>query len=250
MLPFSARNRKFTVNVESSAAASEMMTTLKSSTFHLKRIPLRAKCFFILLLVMCCYIFGAIFLTWKSNRLTKEEFLEVYKCPACYGQKFCFSLFDDQFDLTGMSKYQMLDVLNVKNVHFAYHKREKHQVVLKKLAHNFEIQKIDDNICKDSVVDPGCDVAKRFVVTKTAQDIIRNGLLPVHFKDTTFMFYCVTHKLIDRVFEKYQETVHWSGELSMDDKLQILFTARVNPEPLMLQVSRVVEFCTYMCVTG
>lgn len=236
MLPFSTRNRKFGINTDSANSATEAMTSLKRSTFRLKQMPLKAKCFFVFFIVICVYFFGAIYLTWKDNRLTKEEFLEVQKCPACYGHKFCFSLFDDQFDLSGMSKYHMLDVINVKNVHFAYHKRRGHQVVVKKLAHNDEIQKVDDGICEDSVVDPGCDVAKRFVVTKLAQDITRNGLLPQHLKDTTFMFLCVTHKLIDRVLEKYMEKVHWSGEISMDDKLQVLFTAKVNPEPLILQV--------------
>lgn len=245
MLPFSARNRKFALNSESSSSATEVMTSLKRSTFHLRQIPLKAKCFFVLFVVICVYLFGAIYLTWKDNRLTKEEFLEVYKCPACYGHKFCFSLFDDQFDFTGMSKYKMFDVINVKNVHFAYHKRKGHQVVIKKLAHNDEIQIVDDAICKDSVVDPGCDVAKRYVVTKTAQDITKNGLLPRHLKDTTFMFLCVTHKLIDRVLEKYTEKYHWSGEISMDDKLQVLYTAKVNPEPLILQVSSRACFIFY-----
>ena len=237
MLPFSTRHRKLGLNSDSSSSASEVMTSLRRSTFHLRQIPVKAKCCVILFIVICVYLFGAIYLTWKDNRLTKEEFLEVHTCPACYGHKFCFDLFDDQFDFTGKSKYQLLDIVNVKNVHYAFHKLRGHQVVIKKLAHNDEIQKVDDGICTDSVVDPGCAVAKRFVVSKTAQDITRNGLLPSHLKDTTFMFMCVTHKLIDKVFEKYVEKQHWSGEVSMDDKLQVLFTAKVNPEPLILQVS-------------
>lgn len=244
MLPFSTRNRKFALNADSGNSATEVMTSIRKSTFHLRQIPLRARCFVFLLIMLVIYVFGALYFTWKDNRLTKEEFLEVKTCPACYGQSYCFTLFDDQFDLTGFSKYEMLDVINVKNVHYAYHKTQGHQIVLKKLAHNDEIQKVDDWICKDSVVDPGCSVEKRFVVSKTAQDVIQNGLLPQHLKDTTFMFLCVTHKLIDRVFERYQEKSHWSGTLSMDDKLQILYTAKVNPEPLLLQVNFFLVFHT------
>lgn len=232
-MEFPARYRKVCLEPDYETS-TDMTTPIKHSGFRFKGIPIKARCFVIILALLALYLFVTIYFTLKENRLTKEEFLDVYKCPACYGHSFCFALFDDQFSLQGVSRYSVLDVMNVKNVHFAYHKEGLHQVVLKKLAHVDELQKVDDEICKDSVREPGCDVAKRMVVSKTAQDIGLNGLLPGHLKDTTFMFLCVTHKLIDRVLERYKERSR-PGVTRMDDYLQILYTARVNPEPLMLQ---------------
>lgn len=240
MLPFSTRNRKNVFIGESAtykSGASEMISTLHKSTFHIRRIPVQAKCIIFVFLILAVFLYGSVYLDWGQNRLTKEEFLEVHKCPACYGQSFCFDLFDDQFDLSGISKYALFDGINVKNVHYADHKHRGQRVVLKKLAHNDEIKKIDDELCKDSLREPGCDLARRMVVSDTAKNIHRNGFLPEYLKDTTFMFFCVTHKLVDRVLEKYREKGRRMGMISMDDQLQILFTAKVNPEPLMLQVT-------------
>lgn len=238
MLPFSTRNRKVTFTEEAtgySTGASEMISNISKSTFRLRRIPLQAKCFIVIFILLCISLYGGIYLSWSQNRLTQEDFLETRKCPACYGQTFCFDLFDDQFSLSGISKFGIFDKVNLKNVHFADHKYHGHRVVLKKLAHNDEIKKVDDRLCKDAFREPGCDLARRMVVSKTGQSIHRNGLLPELLKDTTFMFFCVTHKLIDRVMDRYKVIGKKEGQLTMDDKLQIYYTAEVNPEPLMLQ---------------
>lgn len=238
MLPLATRNRKLVYTedlTDSNSSPTEMISKLRKTTFQFRRIPVQAKCFICIFVILTVYLYGSIYLSWGKNRLTKEEFLEVKKCPACYGQSYCFKLFDDQFDLSGMSKYQMFDVINLKNVHYAQHKEEGINVVLKKLAHNDEIQTVDNKICKDAFREPGCDLARRFIVSKTGKDIAVNGLLPQHLKDTSFMFFCVTHKLLDRVLDRYQEKGRRDGEISVDDKLQILYTAKVNPEPLMLQ---------------
>ncbi|KAL4220252.1 hypothetical protein ACF0H5_020659 [Mactra antiquata] len=238
MLPFVARNRRLMLDTDEpifNTSASEMISRIPKSTFHCRRIPLKAKCFCLLLIIFAAYLYGTIYLSWGANRLTNEEFLEVRKCPACYGHSFCFKLLDSQYDLTMMSQYKLFDTVNLKNVHYANHKHEGHSVVLKKLAHNDEIKKIDDKICQDSDREPGCDLSKRYVVTETSKDIMRNGLLPRHLKDTTFMFFCVTHKLIDRVSAKYKDRHKQYEPLTHDDQLQLLYTAQVNPEPLILQ---------------
>ena len=240
MLPFATRNRKLVYTEGASYnsdGAVEMFSKIGKSTFNLRRIPIKAKCFVFLLFIICIYLYGSIYLAWGRNRLTTEDFLEVHKCPACYGQNFCFNLFDNQFDLSGLSKYKVFDRINVKNVHYAKHKYQGHEIVLKKLGHDNEIKLIDDRMCKDSFRDPGCDLGKRMAVSKTAKSIHSNGLLPEHLKDTSFMFFCVTHKLIDRVMDRYPVVGFRGDMMPMDDKLQILYTAHVNPEPLMLVVS-------------
>ena len=235
MLPFITRNRK-PGSASSSDDVSELMSTMKRTSQRFSRVPLKTKCVFILLLTLAFLIYGGIFWVWKDNRLTREDFLGTDKCPSCYGRSLCFELFDNQLDLKGISKMRAFDFVNLRNVHFAYHKERELNVVLKRLAHDSEIEEIDDTICADSFRKPGCDLARTSVLTKTSQDIVKNGLLPKYFKDTSFMFTCPSHKFLSRVVEKYQEKTTHPVEMEQDDKLQLLYTAKVNPEPLLLQV--------------
>lgn len=239
MLPFITRNRKLgSGNVSSDVLVTDIMSGMKNTSKRFQYIPLKAKCFFVFFILLAIYLYGAIFWAWHDNRLTKEDFLGTDKCPSCYGRSMCFQLFDNQLELKGLSKMRAFDVINVRNVHIAYHKNKELNVVLKRLAHDREIKAIDDKICEDSFRQPGCDIARTAVLTKRSQDIVKNGLQPKHFKDTSFMFTCPTHKLLHQVLDKYKErTTAAHHDLVQDDILQILFTARVNGEPLLLQVN-------------
>lgn len=236
MLPFITRKRKPDSGINSSdLTVTEIMSSVKNTSQRFRLIPLKAKCFFVFFILLAIYIYGSIYWAWKDNRLTREDFLGTDKCPSCYGRSLCFQLFDNQLELKGMSKLRAFDMMNIRNVHLAYHKDREINVVLKRLAHNDEIREVDDKICYDSDRQPGCDVSRTTVKTKTSQDIVKNGLLPKHFKDTSFMFICPSHKLLNRVIDKYQEKTTDPNFMVHDDKLQLLFTAKVNSEPLLLQ---------------
>ena len=236
MLPQITRNRKIgSETISDDVSVKNMMSGMKNTSKRFQRISLKAKCFFIFFILLAIYIYGTVFWAWHDNRLTKEDFLGTDKCPVCYGRSMCFQLFDNQLELKGLSKMRALDVINVRNVHLAYHKEKDINVVLKKLAHDKELNNIDDKICADSFRNPGCDVARTAVLTKTSQDIVKNGFQPKHLKDSSFMFMCPTHKLLNKVVEKYQEKTR-ENDLVFDDILHIWYTAKVNAEPLLLQV--------------
>ena len=235
MLPFVTRNRR-PGSTTTSSDVTELMSSMKRTSLRFRLMPFKAKCFFVFFIISAFFIYGSIFWFWRENSLTKEDFLGTDKCPSCYGRSLCFELFDSQLELKGLSKMRALDFMNIRNVHLAYHKERELNVVLKKLAHDAELQEIDAAICADSFRNSGCDVARTHVLTKTSQDIVKNGLQPKHFKDTSFMFICPSHKLLNRVIERYKEKTTNSVDLEHDDKLQLLFTAKVNSEPLLLQV--------------
>lgn len=235
MLPLITRNRKIgSETISDDIAVKDMMSGMKNTSKRFQRISLKAKCFFIFFLLLAIYIYGTVFWAWHDNRLTKEDFLGTDKCPVCYGRSMCFELFDNQLELKGLSKMRALDVINVRNVHLAYHKEKELNVVLKKLAHDKELNDIDVKICADSFRNPGCDVARTAILTKTSQDIVKNGFQPKHLKDSSFMFMCPTHKLLNKVVEMYQEKTR-ENDLVYDDILHIWYTAKVNAEPLLLQ---------------
>ena len=221
MLPLITRNRKIgSETMSDDVTVKEIMLGMKNTSNRFQRIPLKAKCFFVFLIIfLAIYIYGTTFWAWHDNRLTKEDFLGTDKCPVCYGRSLCFQLFDNQLELKGLSKMRAFDVINVRNVHLAYHKEKDLNIVLKRLAHDTELNDIDAKICADSFRNPGCDVARTAVLTKTSQDIAKNGFQPKHLKDT-YMFLCPTHKLLNRVVEKYLERTV-ANDLVHDDILQI-----------------------------
>ncbi|KAL3846392.1 hypothetical protein ACJMK2_017389 [Sinanodonta woodiana] len=201
----------------------------------LQSLPLRGKCFFAFLILLTVFIYGNIYFLIGRNDLTDEKFLETDKCPACYGESMCFALFDNQVDLTGLSKIRSLDLINIKNVHFAKHKLHDTKLVLKKLAHDDELRTIDTKLCQDVGKPPYCDLARNLHKTSIGSQIINNGLMPAYLNDSSaFMFACPSLRLIDRVLDRYKEKAK-RGVTLVRDKLQLWYTSLVNCEPLMLQ---------------
>ena len=52
-----------------------------------------------------------------GNRLTSDAFLEVGKCPACFGFTICNAARSGDVWFTGWSKIRLLDYFNVNNVY-------------------------------------------------------------------------------------------------------------------------------------
>lgn len=82
----------------------------------------------------------------KSNRFTEQD-----KCPACFGESLCPKLFSDQLVLTGWTRFTASRLINAKNVFQAILKsrtgKEEQRVVLKKLGHDWELERLDHDLC-------------------------------------------------------------------------------------------------------
>ena len=107
-----------------------------------RRLPFVSKIALLVTLPITLLFYTYIFKTLFTNHLTKENFLEVSTCPACYGHSLCPALLSGNFTLLGLSSIRFLDIFNVKNVHMS--QNASHKIVLKKLGHNDELGKIDE----------------------------------------------------------------------------------------------------------
>lgn len=229
------RNRKIQNTMTS--GMSQFESTMSDSVLRFRLMPSKAKIViaFSGILSVFFYLYLAHYIFASDPEKKLENLIETEKCPACFGYTACGLLYSNQIQLSGSSKYRLLDMINGKNVHFGLMKQENKEVVLKKLATDSELKGIDKMLCENAKRQEGCDIARVIVRTETALPLNNGPLTPQILEKTGgFMFYCPSFRLVDRILTYYKEFKR-KDELYGSDKMQVLYTGFVNPEPLILQ---------------
>ena len=189
--------------------------------------------------------------SFQKNELTDRRFINLNKCPACFGTSWCRKFMNGQVSFEAWGRLRFLDVFNVKNVYFAQYGEPREgtrRVVLKRLGSNQELADIDQKICKRATGRSRCDLIQGVYKTEFAR---LNGevrlLTPEVVEGWSDLVHCPSQRLLDRVVRRYAETKD-SGSfllknLKDTEKMQLLMTLAFNPEPLVLQVGYI---CTVM----
>ena len=207
------------------------MNVVQSRVRHFK-----LTCFYLFFIFVCLYIFGSLYWILSLNHLSDSSFLEIEKCPACFGESFCPTLLDNQIEFTGLSKFRSFDMINSKNVYFARHKTTGTLYVVKKLAQDKDFDEIDRKICHDVELNSDCPIQKAVISLPVIQLGTKLDQFAKHLQGRTPLFVCPSTRLIQRVLDKYRENT-MPGEVVNRDKAQIWTTTLVNAEPIILQVS-------------
>lgn len=185
-----------------------------------------------------------LFASFQKNELTDRRFINLNKCPACFGTSWCRKFMNGQVSFETWGRLRFLDVFNVKNVYFAQYGEPREgtrRVVLKRLGSNQELAEIDQKICKRATGRPRCDIIQAMYKTEFARI---NGdvrlLTPDVVEGWSDLVHCPSQRLLDRVVRRYAETKD-SGSfllknLKDTERMQLLMTLAFNPEPLVLQV--------------
>lgn len=186
----------------------------------------------------------SLFASFQKNELTDRRFINLNKCPACFGTSWCRKFMNGQVSFETWGRLRFLDVFNVKNVYFAQYGEPREgtrRVVLKRLGSNQELADIDQKICKRATGRPRCDLIQAMYKTEFARI---NGdvrlLTPDVVEGWSDLVHCPSQRLLDRVVRRYAETKD-SGSfllknLKDTERMQLLMTLAFNPEPLVLQV--------------
>ncbi|CAL8399685.1 unnamed protein product [Arctogadus glacialis] len=181
--------------------------------------------------------------SFQKNELTDRRFINLNKCPACFGTSWCRKFMNGQVSFEAWGRLRFLDVFNVKNVYFAQYGEPREgtrRVVLKRLGSNQELADIDQKICKRATGRSRCDLIQGVYKTEFAR---LNGevrlLTPEVVEGWSDLVHCPSQRLLDRVVRRYAETKD-SGSfllknLKDTEKMQLLMTLAFNPEPLVLQ---------------
>lgn len=185
-----------------------------------------------------------LFASFQKNELTDRRFINLNKCPACFGTSWCRKFMNGQVSFETWGRLRFLDVFNVKNVYFAQYGEPREgtrRVVLKRLGSNQELADIDQKICKRATGRSRCDLIQAMYKTEFARI---NGdvrlLTPEVVEGWSDLVHCPSQRLLDRVVRRYAETKD-SGSfllknLKDTERMQLLMTLAFNPEPLVLQV--------------
>ena len=107
--------------------------------------------------LLCFGILTSIFPMTINLRDPRE--VDLQKCPACFGEKLCPEFLKGSIVLTNWTRYRLTKLFNVKNVYYGqYFGRP---VVLKKLAHDDELEVFDREVCRtaasQSITSPDCN---------------------------------------------------------------------------------------------
>lgn len=197
------------------------------------------------LLVLMVMHSPSLLASWQRNELADRRFLQLNKCPACFGTSWCRRFLNGQVVFEAWGRLRLLDFLNVKNVYFAQYgePREggRRRVVLKRLGSQRELAQLDQSICKRATGRPRCDLLQAMPRTEFAR---LNGdvrlLTPEAVEGWSDLVHCPSQRLLDRLVRRYAETKD-SGSfllrnLKDSERMQLLLTLAFNPEPLVLQV--------------
>lgn len=200
-----------------------------------------------------------LFASFQKNELTDRRFINLNKCPACFGTSWCRKFMNGQVSFETWGRLRFLDVFNVKNVYFAQYGEPREgtrRVVLKRLGSNQELAEIDQKICKRATGRPRCDLIQAMYKTEFARI---NGdvrlLTPDVVEGWSDLVHCPSQRLLDRVVRRYAETKD-SGSfllknLKDTERMQLLMTLAFNPEPLVLQVLCLhLNFLKSACLQG
>lgn len=211
-----------------------LRSALSSTSSKFNRLSLRTKCVLIFCGFMLIVFYILMAMHQVSNRLREDSYLETNKCPACYGASLCKPLYDGKAHFTGLSNIRSLDILNFKNFHYGKYRGE--DVVLKKLVQNSVLQDIDERICFSADRKVGCDVARISYIADFSREIRTTDLQVSHLTGVSDMFRCPSVRFVRRLLANYKERAkHEVPIYYITDKIQVLVTAMINSEPLMLQ---------------
>lgn len=201
-----------------------------------KFLHFKLPCLFIFFLFLLAYISGSLYWILTQNVLTESSYLEIEKCPLCFGESLCPKLLRNQIKPSGVSKAGLYDVIRTytnTKIHLAVLEQGGTQtnLVLKKLGTTHDLNDFEDLICSKSA--SNCDIS----VAANKLSFIKNGeqSFGKFLQGSSKMFFCPSTRLLYDLLSKYKE-MSLPGHVTRRERLQIWMTAVINQEPLMLQV--------------
>ncbi|CAG5055365.1 unnamed protein product [Parnassius apollo] len=158
---------------------------------------------------------------------------DLHRCPACYGVSICPELYSNQIIL--QSERHWSGVFNAKNIYYGYTKSNR-KIILKKLAHDWELRKFDSNICKKLNLKDDCKPIHLLNSSNVDEKLLsivqfnftwpdsepRKGLVMCPY---AYSIYDFIKPLLDK------RTLNYKSEM-----INIWTMLSINPEPIILQI--------------
>lgn len=184
-------------------------------------------------IVFAVSFYGTVFLfgDLKYPRMMKLTSLD--RCPVCYGVTVCPELYSQQIVL---EQFGLSSMFNAKNIYYGY-TRYKRRVILKKLAHDWELRDLDENLCKTFDLKTDCQPADAVNISTLLKKIDKIVAYNLTRPDTDPRKGLVMCPYSFSFLEFVQPVVNVHSTNVALDLMYVWTMLTVNPEPIILQVT-------------
>lgn len=210
--------------------ASQLQLASKLMQRRFTRLPFVAKFSMGLTLFLSALVYGTIFFVIFGNHLKKESFLELSKCPACYGTSACEDAKNGKVWFVGWSKIRFLDYVNVNNDYYGTDSGGQ-SLLVSKLGSNSKIATMEREVCTLAREPEGCDVSR---AAGRAFPPSGTKWMLKQITGMSVMTTCPSDRLLEMILGKYHEK-HDAISLSAAERVQLLTTLMINQEPIIFQ---------------
>lgn len=162
---------------------------------------------------------------------------DIYKCPACYGTTACVNVFNNNITIKPFDFHSTLSHLFFsKNVFYGAMGEAK--IVVKKLAHDFELEAFDNMICDDIKFRQLCWRNKNNINEDNNDNINYNSYIEsavsLNFSNdkTNGLILCPTTKHLENIIN--QSVIN-----NFNDTINLWTIIKINAEPIILTVLKI-----------
>lgn len=154
----------------------------------------------------------------------------LHRCPACYGISVCPELYSGQISLDWDT---WAGLFNAKNIFYGITKSNR-RVVLKKLAHNWELKEFDSKICQTFNLTNNCKPKHLMNVTNIDELLLKMVQYNFTSLSTEPRKGLVICPYAFSLYDLIHPVLH-SKDIQTD-MINIWMMLSINPEPIILQV--------------
>lgn len=179
--------------------------------------------------ILMFYVLSLLFGDWNTPRLM--SLTDLNRCPACYGISVCPELYSNQIRLDVSDRWS--GIFNAKNIYHGVTKFNR-RVLLKKLAHDWELRAFDAKLCKTFGLQENCKPIQLINMSSLEKKLIEtvqyNFTYPESKPRNGLIMCPYAHSLYDLIGPILGKTKH------QIDMLYVWTMLNINPEPIILQV--------------
>nr|XP_026497691.1 deleted in autism protein 1 homolog [Vanessa tameamea] len=160
------------------------------------------------------------------------QLTDLNRCPACYGVTVCPELYSNQITL---EYSHWSNMFNAKNIFYGYTKSSR-RVVLKKLAHDWELSEFDTKICKTFNLKYNCKPIELLNVSNVDDKVLKTVEYNITWPDAEPRKGLVLCPYAYSLYELLQPIINNRKGNYKSEMLNIWTILNINPEPIILQV--------------
>ncbi|XP_013179538.1 PREDICTED: deleted in autism protein 1 homolog [Papilio xuthus] len=185
----------------------------------------------ILVIVASFYVYILLFGNLNSPQI--NHLTDLYRCPACYGVSICPELYSNQISLQTDGHWSL--VFNAKNIYYGSTKSNR-KVILKKLAHDWELKEFDSNLCKKWNMEENCKPMQLVNATNIDDKIINIVEYNFTWPDAEPRKGLVLCPYAYSILDLIKPLIDNRKLNNKSEMLNIWTMLSINPEPIILQI--------------